>query len=45
MNEPPQWGKLPAPALTKVFTYLSDEDRLNASSTCWHWRGEIFQPR
>ncbi|XP_035913632.1 F-box only protein 33 [Anopheles stephensi] len=41
----PNWGQLPAVAITNVFQHLNHLDRLNASTVCWHWRSVIFQPR
>lgn len=45
MNKPPNWGKLPALVITDIFKYLSFNDRINASSICWDWRYQLFQPR
>ncbi|XP_040155085.1 F-box only protein 33 [Anopheles arabiensis] len=45
MCSSPNWGQLPALAITNVFQHLDHPDRLNASTVCWHWRSVIFQPR
>uniref|UniRef100_A0A182NGU0 F-box domain-containing protein n=1 Tax=Anopheles dirus TaxID=7168 RepID=A0A182NGU0_9DIPT len=45
MCSSPNWGQLPALAITNVFQHLNHSDRLNASTVCWHWRSVVFQPR
>lgn len=42
----PQWGEVPALALSRVFDFLDEtKDRYNASLVCWHWRSILFQRR
>lgn len=38
------WNSLPSLALHEVFTYLSPESRVAASSTCKHWRTVLYHP-
>lgn len=38
------WNALPSLALHQVFTYLSPESRVSASSTCKHWRTALYHP-
>uniref|UniRef100_A0A182Q0D0 F-box domain-containing protein n=1 Tax=Anopheles farauti TaxID=69004 RepID=A0A182Q0D0_9DIPT len=45
MCSTPNWGQLPALAITNIFQHLNHPDRLNASTVCWHWRSVVFQPR
>ncbi|XP_049816673.1 F-box only protein 33 isoform X2 [Schistocerca nitens] len=36
------WNHLPSVILLEVFTYLSQKERIRASSTCKQWRGTLF---
>ncbi|XP_053675918.1 F-box only protein 33 [Anopheles nili] len=45
MCSSPNWGQLPALAISNIFQCLNHQDRLRASTACWHWRSTIFQPR
>lgn len=46
MNRSPIiWAELPDVAISNVYKYLGNRDLLNASRTCWHWRGVVFQRR
>lgn len=38
------WNNLPSLALHQVFSYLSPESRVAASSTCKHWRAALYHP-
>lgn len=38
------WNILPSLALHKVFTYLTPNSRIAASSTCKHWRTVLYHP-
>lgn len=38
------WNTLPSLVLHQVFTYLSPESRVAASSTCKHWRTALYHP-
>lgn len=42
--DPVNWNALPSLTLHKVFTYLSPESRVAASSTCKHWRTVLYHP-
>jgi len=39
------WNSLPSLALHQVFTHLSPESRVAASSTCKHWRTALYHPQ
>ncbi|XP_067647451.1 F-box only protein 33 isoform X2 [Eurosta solidaginis] len=41
----PKWEQLPTLILGNIYEYLEPRDRLNASQTCRHWRGVLFQKR
>ncbi|XP_014089409.1 F-box only protein 33 [Bactrocera oleae] len=41
----PAWDQIPFLVLGKIYNYLEPQDRLNASQTCRHWRGVLFQKR
>ncbi|XP_025831431.1 F-box only protein 33 isoform X2 [Agrilus planipennis] len=38
------WAQLPSVILYDVFSFLSQKDRINASSVCRNWRHVIFHP-
>lgn len=44
MAADPNWAVLPSVLLVDIFSYLSHEDRLKASSVCTRWRNCIFHP-
>lgn len=37
-----QWNSLPLVALSNIFSYLDDNNRLKASATCHSWRNVLF---
>ncbi|XP_042911886.1 F-box only protein 33 [Parasteatoda tepidariorum] len=39
------WNNLPSIIIVEIFSLLSVKDRLNASSTCKAWRGNLFHPK
>ncbi|XP_020715027.1 F-box only protein 33 [Ceratitis capitata] len=39
------WDQIPTLVLGNIYEYLQQRDRLNASQTCRHWRGVLFQKR
>ncbi|XP_036336621.1 F-box only protein 33-like [Rhagoletis pomonella] len=41
----PEWDRIPTLVLGNIYEYLEPRDRLNASQTCRHWRGVLFQKR
>lgn len=42
--ETARWNTLPSLALHQIFTYLTPESRVAASSTCKHWRTALYHP-
>lgn len=38
------WSDLPSVILVEVFSYLSQEDKIRASSTCKNWRFALYHP-
>lgn len=38
------WNNLPSVILIEVFSYLPQEDKIRASSTCKHWRYALYHP-
>jgi len=44
-EKPPDWKRLPVVVLVKVFYFLPLQQRLDASSTCKHWRQAVFSPK
>jgi F-box protein 33 len=38
------WSDLPSVILVEVFSYLSQEDKIRASSTCENWRFALYHP-
>lgn len=40
----PDWNTVPKVILYEVFKHLPVRDKLNASSSCKHWRSIIFSP-
>ena len=39
------WNNLPSVILLEVFSYLPQEDKIRASSTCKNWRCALYHPR
>lgn len=40
-----KWEYLPSVILHDIFSYLTINDRINASSTCSMWRNNIYHPK
>ncbi|RZF41356.1 hypothetical protein LSTR_LSTR000070 [Laodelphax striatellus] len=38
------WNNLPSVLLYEIFSYLSEADRIKASSTCKYWRYALYHP-
>ncbi|XP_022189902.2 F-box only protein 33 [Nilaparvata lugens] len=38
------WNNLPSVLLYEIFSYLTESDRIRASSTCKHWRNALYHP-
>ncbi|XP_075215156.1 F-box only protein 33-like isoform X2 [Lycorma delicatula] len=38
------WNNLPSVILYEIFSYLSLEDKIRASSSCKHWRYALYHP-
>ncbi|XP_033751138.1 F-box only protein 33-like [Pecten maximus] len=44
MAADPNWAVLPSVTLVEIFSYLSHDDKLRASSVCKRWRSCLFHP-
>lgn len=40
-----RWDTLPTIILHDIFLYISEKDRINASSTCHMWRQSLYHPK
>ncbi|KAL3866408.1 hypothetical protein ACJMK2_043709 [Sinanodonta woodiana] len=40
----PSWSIMPSVPIVEIFSYLSQKDRLRASSSCKRWRSCLFHP-
>ncbi|PSN53043.1 hypothetical protein C0J52_03960 [Blattella germanica] len=38
------WNNLPSVILLEIYSYLPQEDKIRASSTCKHWRYALYHP-